>query len=255
MPEVRIANGLNMAYREYGTGDKVVLFIHGNAATSLWWARVFPHLPREWRAVAPDLRGCGDTDKPSDQWAWPVLADDIYEFARALGLTRFMLVGHSLGGVIAQQLAADHPELVERLVMVNPGPPEGFQFPPEWWARSEALAQMPDTMKMALAAMMPTAPKDEFYTQLLDESIAKSLGAWLKHTRALEDTCGLAEKVKSIMAPTLIVYGQQDMLITLPMMEQLRDRIPGATLELWECGHSACVEAPDRLARRLAAFA
>lgn len=254
MRSVRIASGLNMAYREVGSGEKVLLLIHGNSAFSLWWERVFAYLPAGVRAIAPDLRGCGDTDKPEEQWVWPVLAEDIYQFTQAMGLTRVTLVGHSLGGVIAQQLAADHPELVERLVMVNPGPPEGFQFPAEWWARGEALVKMPDMMKMALGATMPNAPKDEFYTQLLDESIAKSLGAWLKHTKALEDTCGLPGKLGLIKAPTLIVYGKQDALITLPMMEALRDRISGSTLEIWECGHSANVEQPEAFTQRLMSF-
>ncbi len=252
MPSVTLSNGLNMFYREAGSGDRVFLFVHGNCATSLWWERVMAALPAGIRSIALDLRGCGDTDKPAQQWTWQELADDVYLFAQALNLSKVTLVGHSLGGTIAMQVAADHPDLVAKLVMVNPGPAEGLVMPEVWWERSRPLVNMPDVMKMALGAMMPTAPKDEFYTRLLDESVAKSVGAWLPHTKALENTGTLPRQVREIGVPTLIIYGTQDMLITAPMMETLRDQIPGAVLDVWpEVGHSANTEAPERFAQRI----
>lgn len=255
MPIVQLANGLQISYRESGSGDRVILFVHGNSAFSLWWERVMNCLPAGWRAVAPDLRGCGDSEKPAQPWSWQELADDIYQFAEGLGLKRVILVGHSLGGTLAQQIAADHPKLVEKLVVINPGPPEGLHFDEVWYQRAAMLVNMPDMMKAALAATMPTAPKDEFYQRLLDESIAKSLGAWIPNTRALENTGDLPERVKSITAPTLIIYGKNDLITTLPMQEHLRDLIPGARLEVWEeIGHSAPAECPERLAQRIVAF-
>lgn len=255
MPSIRLANGQEISYRESGSGDRTILFIHGNSAFSLWWERVMQHLPGGWRAVAPDLRGCGDSAKPAKDWTWQELCGDIHLFAEALGLRQVVLVGHSLGGTIAQQVAADHPKLVSRLVIINPGPPEGLHFDEVWYQRADMLVKMPDMMKMALAATMPTAPKDEFYTRLLDESIAKSLSAWLPNTRALEATGDLPERVKGIAAPTLIIYGKQDMLITPAMVEHIRELIPGTVLDVWDIGHSAPAEAPDRLARRLVEFA
>jgi 3-oxoadipate enol-lactonase len=255
MPSIRTSGGLNMFYRESGSGDRVFLLVHGNCATSLWWERVMAQLPAGCRAVAPDLRGCGDTDKPEEQWTWQQLADDVYQFTQALGLSKVTLVGHSLGGTIGMQVAADHSDLVEKLVLVNPGPAEGLQMPELWWERSRPLVHMPDIMKMALGAMMPTAPKDDFYARLVEESVAKSVGAWLLHTKALEKTGALPRQVRELAAPTLIVCGKQDALITVPMMETLRDQIPGAVLEVWdEVGHSAITEVPERFTQRLVSF-
>ncbi|HWI61078.1 MAG TPA: alpha/beta hydrolase [Symbiobacteriaceae bacterium] len=254
MPAIKIANGLQIFYRERGSGDRVVLFIHGNTASSLWWERAMENLPAGVRAVAPDLRGCGDSEKPAPTWSMNDLAEDVWQFTQALGLTRFAVVGHSLGGGVAQYLTVNHPEAVEKLVLINSAPAEGLKTPPERYAQLEVAVKMPDVLKMALAAMMPTAPKDEYYARLLEESIAKSAAALIPNGHALDDM-NLTEQARGITAPTLILYGRKDMLVTLDMMERTRDTIPGALLEVWdEVGHSAPVEDPVRFSARLVSF-
>lgn len=254
MPAIKIANGMQIFYREHGSGDRVLLFIHGNAASSLWWERVMANLPEGVRALAPDLRGCGDSDKPDPVWSMNDLAEDIYQFTQALGLTRFTLVGHSLGGGVAQYLAVNHPGAVERLLLINSAPAEGLKTPPDRYAQLEFAVKMPDILKMALGAMMPTAPKDDYYARLLEESVAKSAAALIPNGHALDDM-DLTEAARGIKVPTLILYGKKDMLVTLDMMERTRDTIPGAVLEVWEeVGHSAPVEDPARFTKRLLDF-
>lgn len=254
MPNVTIAKGLNLFYRKSGSGDRHLLLIHGNTASSLWWEKVMGLLPEGVTAWAPDLRGCGDSDKPEGGWTMADLGDDVFQFCEAVGIRRATVVGHSLGGAVAQQLTVDHPELVERLVLVNSAEPAGLVTAPERYAQLEVAIRQPELLKMALAAMMPTAPKDEFYHRLLEESVTKSAGALIPNGRAL-DNMNLVEQVKGIRVPVLILYGQQDALITLEMMQRANQQIPGSTLEVWpEVGHSAPVEDPERFARRLAAF-
>lgn len=254
MPSVQIANGLNLFYRESGAGDRVLLLIHGNVASSIWWERVMPLLPAGVKVYAPDLRGCGDSDKPEGEWSMHDLADDIYKFTRALSIERATVVGHSLGGGVAQQLTAEHPELVERLVLLNSAEPAGLQTPADRYAQIEALARQPEIVKMLLGMMAPTAPKDDFLARILEESVAKCTGAWVRNGHAL-DQMNLVGQVAAIGVPVLIIYGQQDALITPEMMERANQQIPGSVLEVWpEVGHSACVEDPERFARRLTAF-
>src|SRR5690606_15542651 len=119
MPNVRIAKGLNLHYRKRGSGDRHLLLVHGNTASSLWWEKVMDLLPDGVTAWAPDLRGCGDSDKPEGGWTMADLGDDVFQFCQAVGIQRATVVGHSLGGAVAQQLTVDHPEPVERLVLVN----------------------------------------------------------------------------------------------------------------------------------------
>ena len=254
MPSVQIAKGLNLFYRESGSGDRVLLLIHGNLASSIWWERVMELLPAGIKAYAPDLRGYGDSDKPEAEWSMHDLADDIYRFARAVGIERATVVGHSMGGGVAQQLTVEHPELVERLVLLNSAEPAGLQTPPEKYAQIEAMARQPEMVKMVLGMMAPTAPKDEFYARVMEESVAKSTGSWVRGGYAL-DRMNLVEEVGAITAPVLILFGQKDILITPEMMERTHRQIPGSVLEIWpEVGHSANLEDPERLTQRLLAF-
>lgn len=254
MPAIKLANGLQIFYRECGSGDRVVLLIHGNTASSLWWERVMAGLPAGVRAVAPDLRGCGDSTMPAPGWSMTDLAADVYQFAQALGIKKAVVVGHSLGGGVALYLAVDHPDLVEKLFIVNSAPAEGLKTPADRYSQLEVAVKRPDILKMALASMMPTAPKDEYYHRLLEESVAKSADALIPNGRAL-DEMDLTEEARGIKAPTLILYGTKDGLVTREMMERTRDAIPGAVLEVWEeLGHSAPVEDPVRFTQRLIEF-
>lgn len=254
MPAVRIANGLKLFYREAGSGDRVVLLVHGNTASSVWYERVMERLPAGIRAIAPDLRGCGDTDHPDGEWSMAQLAEDLYQLTQTLGLTRFAVAGHSLGGSVALQLTVAHPESVSHLVLVNSAPADGLQTPPERYAQLEAMIKMPEVLKQVLTLMAPTAPQDEFLARVLEESVTKSATALVRNGRALE-LLDLVEQARSVTAPVLVLYGKMDGLITLEMAERLHRQIPGSVLEVWEgVGHSAIVEVPDRFAQRLAAF-
>lgn len=211
-------------------------------------------LPPNVRVVAPDLRGCGDTDKPGAAWTMDDLATDVALFAHALGINRYAVVGHSLGGGVALQLAVAQPEAVERLVLINSAPAEGLKTPPEKYAQLELVIRTPALMQAAVGAMMPTAPQDSFYWRLLEESVTKSVGALIRNGHAL-DEMDLSAAVRNLQLPTLILYGGKDPLVSRAMMERTRDQMPQAELEVWpEIGHSAPVEAPARLAARLVSF-
>jgi pimeloyl-ACP methyl ester carboxylesterase len=251
MPVIQIANGLNIAYREHGRGDHTVLFVHGNWGSSRWFEKVFAYLPPGVRAIAPDLRGCGDSDKPGGPWSMADLADDVYQFASALGLGPCTVVGHSLGASVALQLAADHPQAVKRLVLINGAPVDGLGLAAAQIAQVEALTRAPDVATQALGAMMPTAPKDAFYQLLLDDAVSKSVGAVVRHTEALE-SMDLAAAAAALQVPTLIIHGEMDPLITRELAERCHAQLPGSVLEEWAgIGHSAPVEAPERLISRL----
>jgi pimeloyl-ACP methyl ester carboxylesterase len=250
MPFVQLSNGLELFYREAGAADgPVLLLLHGNTASSLWWERVIPHLPGGWRILAPDLRGCGDSTKPAGGWSMSDLAADIALFLGALQVDRAVIVGHSLAGGIALQVAAEYPALVERLVLINSAPIDGLRLGPE------AYVEVPEgVLRYALGLMMPTAPQDEFYERLLAESVAKSGPARIRHGRALFGM-DLSSVAGSITQPTLVIWGAQDPLVKREMMERTAAALPNAVLEVWdEVGHSAPVEAPERLARRIVEF-
>jgi pimeloyl-ACP methyl ester carboxylesterase len=107
---------------------EAVLFIHGNASSATFWEETMLALPEGYRGIAPDLRGYGDTDdRPTDATrGFGDWVDDLLAFADALGLERFHVVGHSLGGALIFSLVPAAGNRVLSATLVNPGSPYGF---------------------------------------------------------------------------------------------------------------------------------
>ena len=112
-------DGVRLAYAETGSGAPPLLFVHAWSADRTTFAPQLEHFGRSHRAVAVDLRGHGDSDKPEEPYTAELFADDLAWLAGELGLERPVVVGHSMGGVIALVLAASHPDLVSGVVALD----------------------------------------------------------------------------------------------------------------------------------------
>ena len=110
---------VSLHYTVAGTGDPVVL-LHGWPQTWFCWRKVIPLLMERYQVVAPDLRGLGDSSRPSSGYDAQTLSEDIHRLMSGkLGLGRYFVVGHDWGGVVAYSLAASHPESVAALAVVD----------------------------------------------------------------------------------------------------------------------------------------
>jgi pimeloyl-ACP methyl ester carboxylesterase len=116
----QVLHGHRIAYRQAGAGP-VLLLIHGIASQSSTWDSVMPQLARNFTVLAPDLIGHGASAKPRGDYSLGSHASSLRDLLTALGHDRATLVGHSLGGGIAMQLAYQFPALCERLVLVDSG--------------------------------------------------------------------------------------------------------------------------------------
>ena len=112
------ANGIRQHYLDAGEGPPVTL-LHGFPETSFAWRHQIPVLATRYRVIAPDLRGYGETDKPATGYDKRNMARDIVELTRSLGIETFALVGHDRGARVATRLAKDHPQIVDRLVVMD----------------------------------------------------------------------------------------------------------------------------------------
>ena len=119
-------NGIRMHYVQAGTGDTLVLLLHGFPEFWFSWRYQLAALSPSFTVVAPDLRGYNDTDKPDWGYTVDVLSSDMAELIRALGFTQAVVVGHDWGGGLAWHLAITAPELVQRLVVLNMPHPARF---------------------------------------------------------------------------------------------------------------------------------
>src|SRR3954471_12958479 len=115
-------HGHDVAYRTAGHGDEVVVFVHGIAGSSTTWDPVMQQLDSDrFTMIAPDLLGHGESAKPRGDYSLGAYASGIRDLLVVLGHDRATVVGHSLGGGIAMQVAYQFPERTERLVLVDSG--------------------------------------------------------------------------------------------------------------------------------------
>ncbi len=239
-----------------------MLFLHGSFATSRWWEPLMRVLPDEILAIALDLRGSGGTDRSSTGYAIDNQADDIAAFIESIGWQGFELVGHSSGGAIAVEYVLSNPEMARTLSLVDTVPIEGVFTPLETYVLLDKMRTDRDLLVQALKALMPTldlSGKDsaasEFFFQLVDDAQQMDLAAFT----ALADALSLwnrFEQSGQLRLPTLLVWGDQDIIIDRDTMTRTLIAIPGANnLEvLRSIGHSPMIEAPVALAERLIDF-
>lgn len=130
-------NGVRLAYDDRSSGEPTIVFVHGWTCDRSFFAPQVEHFARRHRVVSVDLRGHGESDKPSGPYSIGVHADDIAYLIDQLGVSKVVAVGHSMGGLAVAQLAASHPHCVAAVALVEPGP---FALPPDVRAGFEAIA-------------------------------------------------------------------------------------------------------------------
>lgn len=247
--QTQAADGARLSYDDDGSGEPAVLLVHGWMATHGVWGALRPLLG-ERRVVAPDLRGTGESSGGADGYTLDQLADDVVRVAEAAGLESFHLVGHSMGGQVAQRVAARVPARLRTLALVNPVPLGGLALPAELAAGFRAAGGRRDALGGILdAACRTLAPADR--ERLVDTAagidpsvIAAGLDAW---TRGLPGDGPLG-----IRCSTVVVATDDPFLPPVLLEEAVVRRITGARLErVPGPGHYPQLEAPAALARVL----
>ncbi|MDQ0028501.1 alpha/beta fold hydrolase [Arthrobacter bambusae] len=235
-------NGIEIAYIERGSGDPLVLIMGLGADLSAWELHLRAYA-EQFRCIAVDNRGAGDSDKPEGPYTTAGMADDYAGLIRSLGLGKVRVVGISMGGAIAQELAIRHPELVERMVLVSS------------WARTATFTREVFEEFKNLRSILTEAEfarllqlriwTPEYVENHIDElSAAREVPSTVPH-HAFEaqsaaclghDTIG---RMASLRVPTLITVGGADAFTPLVRSEELRGQIPAAELKIFPgSGHA-----------------
>ncbi|MCH6555079.1 MAG: alpha/beta hydrolase [Chloroflexi bacterium] len=149
--------GLRFHYRDWGGSGQPLVLLHGLASNSLIWKLVAPLLARRFRVLALDQRGHGPSDKPDDGYDFQSITGDLQAFIEALSLERPALVGHSWGANVALQFAAERPDAVSWLALVDGGFLEISAFPGMTWERTLEMMSPPPLAGLKLKTFLQGA--------------------------------------------------------------------------------------------------
>ena len=256
-----------LAYRRAGAGEPVLL-AHGITTYSFLWEGVLSRLAATGRydVVAVDLLGCGDSDKPLEaSYSIKSHADLLGRFASALGLGRLHLVGHDLGGGVAQIMAVRQPGLLRSLALVNT---VGYDY---WPVQPIIALRTPVVREIMMAALDAGAfsilvRRGLFHKELVTPALmdlyqaplrtAEGRKAFVHFARCLDNAnlMEIAPDLRRLRLPTLVIWGLADVYLSSAIGDRLAADIPGARLErLAEAGHFAPIDTPDRVAELLLA--
>ena len=263
-------NGVRLALAEAGRGGRPLLLLHGFTGAKEEFSDGLDRLAaRGWHAVAPDLRGHGSSDHPSGRAAYglEIFLADALALADALGWERFAVLGHSMGGAVAQRLALDHPERVTALVLVSTfhGPVAvdpalvtlGVAVVEQ--GGMPALAAAIDARRQGDPAAMAARRRIEQASpaharRQSGKLLACSQDMWLAMAPSFPTWPDALASLGSLHLPTLVVVGEEDEKMR-PDCERLAKTIPGAAFELVaETRHSPQLESPERFWSTVLAF-
>jgi pimeloyl-ACP methyl ester carboxylesterase len=257
------ARGARIRFVEAGEGPTLLL-VHGFLASHVTWEDALEALATRFHVVVPDLPGFGESEKPSHsryRYTFDAFAESLIDLGAALGLTRFSVCGHALGGSIALVMAADHPDVVDRLVLVSPvvyaqnvnaldrialqplvGPLLFKQLYGARFFRSHFQRHTPQANGERLAYLYdvfnPPAAREAAYATM----------------SSMNDTRPLVARLSRITAPTMVLWGRHDRHNPIDHGRRLVREIRGARLDVFECGHAPPEECPTPFVEAVTSF-
>jgi 3-oxoadipate enol-lactonase len=244
---------MKIAWERHGAGPPVLL-IHGLGYARWGWEPVVERLARTFEAILFDNRGVGESDAPPGPYTAAEMAADAVQVLDEAGVECAHVVGTSLGGMIAQELALGHPERVNRLVLActTPGGPQAFPMP----QRTVELMQARATLREYVENALEPDPRLELVDRILvhRERTAQGFEPW-----AAQAAAGAAfdahDRLGSVAATTLVQHGDGDVVVDPGNANLLAEAIPDARLSIYEgCGHLFMWQEPERFVGELEEF-
>ncbi|UDY36123.1 alpha/beta fold hydrolase [Dermatobacter hominis] len=269
----RTVHGYQRAYRMAGSGPPILL-IHGIGDESSSWMPVLPALAERHTVIAPDLLGHGSSDKPRADYSVAAFSNGMRDLLDVLDVDRVTVVGHSLGGGVAAQLAYQYPERVERLVLIGTGG-VGREVSPVLRAAAAPLSEL------GMAPLMVPGANEVVGAVLgvlgrLGLDIGRDAGEVARVLRGMPDRRQRAAFGRTLRAvvdrrgqlvtmldraylaesmPVLLAWGDHDGIIPVEHAQRAHEAMPGSRLSIYEgAGHFPHHADPDRFVAELNAF-
>ncbi|HEU0210273.1 MAG TPA: alpha/beta hydrolase [Candidatus Udaeobacter sp.] len=258
------ADGVEIAYRSVGKGSPLLL-LNGFAAASEDWDPSFIHrLASSNQLILLDNRGLGGSTDDGHSFGIHELADDAAHVIKALGFKRTNVLGWSMGGYIAQALALEHTDCVDKLILLSTdsGAAKADLASAAVWSKLIDTSGTPSEQAQRLLSLLFPAEVAESFYRIFGNIVAKARAQLppdlLRRQAAAMDAwhrVGVAGKLKEIDAPVLIATGTEDIVIPSSNSLKLANAIPGAWLaQFRRSGHAFIAQYPQRVAELINTF-
>jgi pimeloyl-ACP methyl ester carboxylesterase len=252
--EIALADGTRIVYLEGGNGPPLVL-VHGFGADKDNFTRVARYLTPHYRVIVPDLVGFGESSHRSDvDYHYAAQAQRVHDFTQALGLARFDLGGNSMGGGIAMSLAAQHPQEVASLWLIDcagiaAAPPSELAKIIKTTDTNPLIitkeSDFPAFLKFVMSdppyipgSVMNTLARERMANQPLERQVFVQIA-----------TDSVDAAVKGLATPTLIVWGDEDRALSVGTVPVLKTLLPNAqAVVMPHVGHAPMIERPQQSA-------
>ena len=259
------AGPVKLQYFEEGDGPETIVLVHGYASSAALWRYTIEHLSRErqdgtprFRIIAFNNRGAGDSGRADTEDGYTVqsFAEDLYNAVSELGLSDFILVGHSMGGATVTQFSMAHKDMLRALVLLNSAPLNGRVLADNWEEQLRVSFAEGGLTQGDLGFQAPHITPDfveEVRSIILRNPIERAIGG-----RRSMGALRLRERLGEITVPTMVVGGDCDTTVGVDNIVAEYLALPPANRHLHVfhgIGHSPNVEVPGRLAGLLTRFA
>lgn len=253
---------MKLAWERHGDGEPLLL-IHGLGYARWGWEPVLPGLAERFDVVLFDNRGIGESDTPPGPYSAAEMASDAIQVLDEAGVERAHVVGTSLGGMVAQELALGYPDRVDRLVLActTPGGPKAHPMPQVTVALMAEAATLEPAVALRRFVENALAPATvAAHPELVDGIMAHRLAtaqqpvAWAAQAAA-GMTFDAYARLGALTAPTLVQHGDEDVVVDPRNGDLLVELLPDARLERFPgTGHLFFWEEPERFVSSVSAF-
>jgi non-heme chloroperoxidase len=255
---ITLKSGIRLEYAEQGDiFAPAVIFLHGLSDSRHSFAALFESLPDNIHAIAITQRGHGNSDKPAEGYRLADFVKDIADFMQARQMQTAFIAGHSMGGMVAQQIAVSYPSMVQGLVIIasdanfmdNPGSPEFYN----------TILKMQGPIERSFMdefqrSTLHNSIDPEYLNTLVDESMKLTLPVFKAVCTGIFNS-DLSKAIAAIKAPTLILGGDKDLICAPGEQQKMQSAIPRSKLIMYEnTGHALHWENPHRVVNDLVHF-
>ncbi len=251
-------DGNKIRYLESGSEKKIIVLLHGLGASAERWEFVIPEFSDHYKIIVPDLIGFGQSDKPLVDYTSEFFSNFIYDFLQKLGITKTNIIGSSLGGQITASFVSQHPEVIEKMVLVSPS---GIMKNSTPALDAYVMAALyPDIEVAKNAFQMMAGPARQINLKIVENFVERmklpnAKMAFMSTLLGLKNAEIITPSLQKISVPTLIIWGKNDPVIPIKYADEFVSGIKDCRFyTMDDCGHTPYVDEPQKFTKLVLDF-